>query len=242
MEQASFPCLATRIPFGTPLTREELKRVEDAEEVVAQYGFRELRVQKYRRYRTHRNPDRCASALIAPEVREPIVAALQELGYRFVTIDLNGLRSGSMNRKNRKGIKPSSCQPMPDAVSTNMPSDALDIQQCVRCGNCMELCPTFAEALSESMGPRGRVALLKEMATSGMSRTRPLDERIFSCMLCGACNGHCPAGISITEAVYAEEPVSGSSGRPRVERTVDPSCVPSCCTGVSFGAGGARHQ
>lgn len=92
---------------------------------------------------------------------------------------------------------------MRDAVSTNMPFDALNIQECVRCGNCMELCPTFAEALSESMGPRGRVALLKEMAASGLSRTRPLDERIFSCMLCGACNGRCPAGISITEAVYA---------------------------------------
>jgi len=93
----SFPCLATRIPFGTPLTREELKRVEDAEEVVAQYGFRELRVRSIGDTARIEIRADALAALIVPEVREPIVAALQELGYRYVTIDLNGLRSGSMN-------------------------------------------------------------------------------------------------------------------------------------------------
>jgi len=92
---------------------------------------------------------------------------------------------------------------MADAARVTMSSDELNIQECVRCGNCMELCPTFSEALSESMGPRGRVALLKEMESSGLSRTRPLDERIFSCMLCGACTDRCPAGVNITGAVYA---------------------------------------
>lgn len=93
----SFPCLATRIPFGTPLTHEELKRVENAEEVVAQYGFRELRVRSIGDTARIEIRTDALPALIAPEVREPIVAALQALGYRFVTVDLNGLRSGSMN-------------------------------------------------------------------------------------------------------------------------------------------------
>lgn len=66
----------------------------------------------------------------------------------------------------------------------------------------MELCPTFAEALSEGMGPRGRVALLQQINQQELSRTRPLDDRIFSCMVCGACNGRCPAGVRITDAVY----------------------------------------
>ena len=93
----SFPCLATRIPFGTPLTREELKRVEAAEDVVAQYGFRELRVRSIGDTARIEIRTDALPALIAPDVRKPIVAALQELGYRFVTVDLNGLRSGSLN-------------------------------------------------------------------------------------------------------------------------------------------------
>lgn len=67
----------------------------------------------------------------------------------------------------------------------------------------MELCPTFAESLAEGRGPRGRVALLQRLNTSELSRTRTMDDRIFSCMLCGACNSRCPAGIRITDALYA---------------------------------------
>lgn len=78
----------------------------------------------------------------------------------------------------------------------------MKIHECVRCGSCMDICPTFAEAMAEGMGPRGRIALLQHMDQQGLSRTRPLDDRIFSCMLCGACNGRCPAGVSITGAVY----------------------------------------
>lgn len=83
-----------------------------------------------------------------------------------------------------------------------MSSHDMRIHECVRCGNCMELCPTFAEAMAEGMGPRGRVALLQQMAEHGLARSRPLDDRIFSCLLCGACDGKCPAGVSITDAVY----------------------------------------
>lgn len=84
-----------------------------------------------------------------------------------------------------------------------MSSDEEKINECVRCGNCTELCPTFAESLAEGRGPRGRIALLQRLQTGDLPRSRTLDDRIFSCMLCGACNDRCPAGIRITEAVYA---------------------------------------
>ncbi len=78
-----------------------------------------------------------------------------------------------------------------------------NMNECVRCGNCMEPCPTFAESLAEGRGPRGRIALLRHLHAGDLSRTRAMDDRIFSCMLCGACNDRCPAGIRISEAVYA---------------------------------------
>lgn len=67
----------------------------------------------------------------------------------------------------------------------------------------MELCPTFAESLAEGRGPRGRVALLQRLNTNELPRTRTMDDRIFSCILCGACDSRCPAGIRITDALYA---------------------------------------
>jgi len=67
----------------------------------------------------------------------------------------------------------------------------------------MEGCPTFGESGSEGRGPRGRVALMQQLCAGTLGRTHVLDDRIFSCMLCGACNGRCPAGIPITGAIYA---------------------------------------
>ncbi len=76
------------------------------------------------------------------------------------------------------------------------------LDQCVRCGSCKALCPTYGEDVTEGMSARGRVVLLKKFIEGEIGPSEILDERIFSCMLCGACNTLCPLGISITDAVY----------------------------------------
>ena len=93
----SFPCLATRIPFGTALTYEELRRIETAESILMRYGFREMRVRSIGSTARIEIRTDAFHIFCDPEVREPIVAELQQLGYRFVTLDLNGLRGGSLN-------------------------------------------------------------------------------------------------------------------------------------------------
>jgi pyridinium-3,5-biscarboxylic acid mononucleotide sulfurtransferase len=97
-DKPASPCLASRIPYGTEITRENLKMVEEGEALLRALGFRELRV------RHHGDMARVEVAvteiprLLDPETRERVVAGLRALGYRFVTIDLEGLRSGSLNR------------------------------------------------------------------------------------------------------------------------------------------------
>lgn len=91
------PCLATRIPYGTAITLEELARIGTAEAALAQFGFRELRVRSDGRTARIEVPVDQLPLLIVPEVREAVIASLQSLGYRFVTMDMSGFRSGSMN-------------------------------------------------------------------------------------------------------------------------------------------------
>lgn len=76
------------------------------------------------------------------------------------------------------------------------------LSKCVRCGSCKAFCPTYDEDPTETMGARGRLALLWGLASGTLSPSPELNERIFSCTLCGACSGLCPAGVDIKELIY----------------------------------------
>jgi glycolate oxidase iron-sulfur subunit len=77
-----------------------------------------------------------------------------------------------------------------------------ELSKCVRCGTCKSLCPTYLLTLNETMGARGRVAMLGELGADKLRPTKKLADLIYSCMLCGACKGLCPAGIDIPEIMY----------------------------------------
>ncbi len=76
-------------------------------------------------------------------------------------------------------------------------------RSCVRCGSCKALCPVYAEIASEGMSPRGRITLLKKLSEGEISPSVSVDEKLFTCILCGACNKSCPVGINITDEVYS---------------------------------------
>ena len=84
-----------------------------------------------------------------------------------------------------------------DAINSNA-----ELSRCVRCGTCKTLCPTYLTTRNETMGARGRVAMLGELGMDRLAPTGTLAEKIFSCMLCGACKGMCPVGIDIPEVIY----------------------------------------
>ena len=88
-------CLASRLPYGTPVTLRRLAAVERAEAGLVALGFRELRVRHYGDTARLEVPlDRLADVVAQ---REQVVAAVRGAGYRYVTLDLEGLRSGNLN-------------------------------------------------------------------------------------------------------------------------------------------------
>jgi pyridinium-3,5-biscarboxylic acid mononucleotide sulfurtransferase len=89
-------CLASRIPYGTAVSVQVLSRVERAEAALRRLGLRELRVRHYGD--TARLEVPVTSFALVLDQREDVVAAVLEAGYAYVTLDLEGLRSGNLNR------------------------------------------------------------------------------------------------------------------------------------------------
>jgi len=88
-------CLASRVPYGTPVTFAVLDRVAQAESALRALGFRQLRVRHYGDVaRLELEVDELARAV---EGRDAIVSAVKGAGYRHVTLDLEGFRSGNLN-------------------------------------------------------------------------------------------------------------------------------------------------
>ena len=91
-------CLATRFPYGTPLTTEGLHRVETAEAFLrTEFGLENFRVRDHHPLARLEIAPTDWPRLLAADARARIVAHLQELGYVYVALDLVGFRSGSMN-------------------------------------------------------------------------------------------------------------------------------------------------
>jgi uncharacterized protein len=88
-------CLSSRVPYGTPVTVAVLGRVERAEAALRRLGYRELRVRHYDDVARLEVPLDHLDRVVARRVE--VVAAVQAAGYRYVTLDLEGLRSGNLN-------------------------------------------------------------------------------------------------------------------------------------------------
>lgn len=94
-DKPSFACLSSRFPYGTQITAELLAQLDGCEKFLRELGFRQFRV---------RHHDTVARIEVEPhdiirlvELREPINTRFKELGYTYVTLDMEGYRSGKMN-------------------------------------------------------------------------------------------------------------------------------------------------
>jgi pyridinium-3,5-biscarboxylic acid mononucleotide sulfurtransferase len=94
-DKPAAPCLASRVPYGTEVTVDLLGRVERAEAGLRALGFRELRVRDGGDTARVELPVDDLAAVVAR--REDVIAAVKAAGYRRVTVDLEGLRSGNLN-------------------------------------------------------------------------------------------------------------------------------------------------
>jgi uncharacterized protein len=91
-------CLASRVPYGTPLAEEALRRIEAAEAFLHDVlALRSVRVRDHFPVARLEVPPAAWPGLMSDAGREAVLGALRRLGYRYVALDLAGLRSGSMN-------------------------------------------------------------------------------------------------------------------------------------------------
>jgi len=99
----SSSCLATRIPYNMRIDRKILRQIEKAEEVLKASGFSQIRVRHYgKTARIEIEPDEF-SEIIEKDVRSKVIKGLKKVGYTYITLDLAGFRSGSMNENLKDG-------------------------------------------------------------------------------------------------------------------------------------------
>ncbi|HEY8561300.1 MAG TPA: ATP-dependent sacrificial sulfur transferase LarE [Pyrinomonadaceae bacterium] len=101
-DKPASPCLSSRIAYGVPVTIERLSKVERGEAVLRKMGFREFRVRVHEELvRLEIAPAELAKALNI-ETAEHLANEFKKIGFRYVTLDLEGFRSGAMNEVLKK--------------------------------------------------------------------------------------------------------------------------------------------
>jgi pyridinium-3,5-biscarboxylic acid mononucleotide sulfurtransferase len=90
-------CLSSRVPHGTRIEPEVLQRIAAAERFLRELGVAQVRVRTYDTTARVEADAQSIERLARPEVRDQVVYRLKELGYEFITLDLEGFRSGSLN-------------------------------------------------------------------------------------------------------------------------------------------------
>ncbi len=96
-EKESYPCLATRIPYGTPLTVELVNKAVIAEKILTSYGFKKIRARLHGEILRIEIAEDMIEEIASSAMRKKVFADLKESGFKYITLDLQGYRTGSMN-------------------------------------------------------------------------------------------------------------------------------------------------
>jgi uncharacterized protein len=120
-DKPASPCLSSRIAYGLPVTIERLSTIDRGEEILREMGFREFRVRHHDDLvRLEIAPAEMARAL-SPDMVHEFASRFRELGFRYVTLDLHGYRTGAMNEvlKKRAGTAPN--RPEGQTLNSHVP-------------------------------------------------------------------------------------------------------------------------
>jgi pyridinium-3,5-biscarboxylic acid mononucleotide sulfurtransferase len=93
----SSPCLASRISYGLEVTAERLRQIDEAEAFLRGLGFVEFRVRHHDKVARIEVPPGEIGKLVTEPLRTDVVKKLKALGFQFITVDLQGFRSGALN-------------------------------------------------------------------------------------------------------------------------------------------------
>jgi len=104
-DKPASPCLASRIPYGIPVTRDTLCRIADGERYLRNLGVRECRLRHHENIARIEVNGEGMSLLLNGQIRHDLVKQIKALGYTYVTLDLGGYRSGSLNEELIKDVE-----------------------------------------------------------------------------------------------------------------------------------------
>ena len=93
----SFACLASRVPYGDKITGEKLAMVDRAEQCLINLGFSQMRVRAHGDLARIEVPKEDIGRFFDGKLRDDVVKAVREAGFAYVSLDLSGYRSGSLN-------------------------------------------------------------------------------------------------------------------------------------------------
>jgi uncharacterized protein len=96
-DEPASACLSSRVPYGQVVTIEKLSMIDTAEQALKQLGFRQVRVRHHGEVARIEIADQEMSRALDPEMTRRMSAALRALGFKYVTLDLEGYRTGSLN-------------------------------------------------------------------------------------------------------------------------------------------------
>jgi pyridinium-3,5-biscarboxylic acid mononucleotide sulfurtransferase len=91
-------CLTSRIPYGTKITEGLLKKISNAESVLKKLGFRQIRVRHHGNIARIELPAHDMHKILDSKIKNTVIKALKELGYLYITLDIEGYTTGSMNK------------------------------------------------------------------------------------------------------------------------------------------------
>lgn len=98
-DKSSSPCLSSRFPYGEPITIEALRQIEAAESFLKSFGFKDLRVRHHKDIARIELREDDIHKMLDPEIRRTVSGKLKALGYKFISLDLEGFKSGRLNTK-----------------------------------------------------------------------------------------------------------------------------------------------
>lgn len=104
-DKPSFACLASRFPYGTRITPKGLGQVEEAEKLVKSLGFQQVRVRHHGDIARIEVEADELPRLVEPETRRLVAERFKQLGFLYVSVDIEGYRMGSMNAPLQAGSK-----------------------------------------------------------------------------------------------------------------------------------------
>ena len=96
-DKPASPCLASRIPYGTPVSQDVLIKIAEGEKLLKSLGIRQLRLRHHGEIARIEVDEKDMALLINSQIRYDIVEKIKALGYLYVTLNLGGYRTGSLN-------------------------------------------------------------------------------------------------------------------------------------------------